>query len=82
MYMFDSSASLICNSNHFPKFQLLHLLYFIVVFTSVVCVCVFSEANMLAGINPNLVHVDGGAEVSIYGDFPGDEIWLLNSTDG
>ena len=30
---------------------------------------------MLAGINPNLVHVDGGAELSIYGDFPGDDLW-------
>ena len=38
-----------------------------------------SEANMLAGINPNLVHVDGGAELSIYGDFPGDDLWRPGS---
>eukprot|EP00438_Fugacium_kawagutii_P008753 Skav206796 [mRNA] locus=scaffold1990:123805:125130:- [translate_table: standard] len=37
---------------------------------------------MLAGINPNLVHVDGGAELSIYGDFPGDDLWPHGSTCG
>jgi hypothetical protein len=34
---------------------------------------------MLAGINPNMVHVDGGAELSIYGDFPGDDLWRPGS---
>ena len=36
------------------------------------------QASVPAGLNPNLVHVGGGAQLSVYGSFYGHEdIWLL-----
>ena len=36
------------------------------------------EASIPASLNPNLVHVAGGAELAIYGNFYGQEdMWLL-----
>eukprot|EP00913_Durusdinium_trenchii_P033763 g31607.t1 len=33
-----------------------------------------SNVDMLSSINPSLVHVNGGAELAIYGDFPGENL--------
>ena len=33
-----------------------------------------TEVDMLSSINPSLVHVNGGAELAIYGDFPGENL--------